>query len=206
MKSRIAGLAAVVLVCVACAHSPFVATWTAPNAEPFKIAGQKVAAVAIIEDVASRRAAEDAIAQELTARGAIATPMYMIYPTEPASDEPMARAALERQGFTGLVVFRPLSTEREIVSTQTFAGPPYSRYWGGYFGFGWRMPWRTVELRTNTIVTLETLVYSLTQNTLVWGGQSRLTNPGTIDRMVRDTARQVNRELERQGLITPTKT
>jgi len=193
------------LVCTACASTPFVSSWRAPNAEPLQIAGAKVAAVAMINEVASRRAAEDAIARELTARGAVGIPMYSIYPNANPSDEPAARAALEGQGFTGLVVFRPVSREREIVSTPTYWGPGYSVYWGGYYGFGWAMPWYGVEVHTNTVVSVETLVYSLRQNMLVWGGQSTATNPSSVDRLVHETAQNVTKELERQGLLAPPK-
>jgi hypothetical protein len=187
---------------VACASTPFVSSWRAPNAEPLQISGAKVAAVAMIDQVASRRAAEDAIARELTARGATGVPMYTVYPSQAPTDEPAARAALEKEGFTGLVVFRPVGTQQEIVSSPTYWGPAYSMYWGGYYGYGWGMPWYGMEIRTNTVVSVETLVYSLRQNMLVWGGTSTATNPPSVDRLVHDTAKKVSKELERQGLLS----
>ena len=202
MDSRIAGLmSAAALACCACAGTPFVSSWRAPDAEPLHVGGAKVAAVAMIEQVSSRRAAEDAIARELEARGAIGVPMYMIYSDQGPTDEPAARAALEREGYTGLVVFRPVGTEQEIVSTPSYVGPPFATYWGGYYGYGWGMPWYGAEIRTYTVVSVETLVYSLRQNKLVWGGQSTTTNPASVDRLVHDTATKVARELERQGLL-----
>jgi hypothetical protein len=198
------GLAAA-LGCAGCASTPFVSSWRAPDAEPLQIAGARVAAVAMIDQVASRRAAEDAIALELTARGAMGVPMYMIYTDEDPTDEPAARAALEREGYTGLVVFRPVGTEQEIVATPAFAGPAYGSYWGGYYGYGWGMPWYGQEIRTYTIVSVETLVYSLRQNKLVWGGQSATRNPSSVDRLVHDTAGKVVKELERQGLLSAEK-
>jgi hypothetical protein len=206
MKVRIVGLV-VVLACAACATTPFVSSWRAPNAEPLRIAGAKVAAVAMIDQVASRRTAEDAIARELTALGAIGVPMYTIYPNQSPSEEPAARAALEREGFTGLVVFRPVRTEQEIVATPMYWGPAYSMYWGGYYGYGWGMPWYaySTEIHTNTVVSVETLVYSLRQNLLVWGGQSTTTNPSSVDRLVHDTAQKVAKELGRQGLLSAPK-
>mgnify|MGYP003704512899 CR=1 FL=1 len=54
---------AAALACAACASTPFVSSWRAPNAEPLQITGAKVAAVAMIDQIASRRATEDAIAR-----------------------------------------------------------------------------------------------------------------------------------------------
>jgi hypothetical protein len=204
---RLGSAAAAALACAGCASTPFVASWRAPDAELLQIEGARVAAVAMIDQVVSRRAAEDAIARELTARGAVGVPMYMIYADEDPTDEPAARAALEREGYTGLVVFRPVGTEQEIVSTPAFAGPMYGSYWGGYYGYGWGMPWYGYgqEIRTYTIVSVETLVYSLRQNKLVWGGQSATRNPSSVDRLVHDTAAKVVNELERQDLLSAEK-
>jgi hypothetical protein len=202
MRLRVVGLAAVAALGYGgCASTPFVSSWRAPDAEPLQIEGAKVAAVAMMDQVASRRAAEDAIARELTARGAIGVPMYMIYADEDPTDEPAARAALEREGYTGLVVFRPVGTEQEIVATPAYIDPAYSVYWGGYHGYGWGMPWYGPEIRTYSIVSVETLVYSLRQNKLVWGGQSTTRDPSSVDRWVHDTARKVVKELERQRLL-----
>jgi hypothetical protein len=128
--------------------------------------------------------------------------MYMIYSDEDPTDEPAARAALEREGYTGLVVFRPVGTQQEIVGTPTYIGPAYSMYWGGYYGYGWGMPWYGAEIRTYSVVSVETLVYSLRQNKLVWGGQSTTRDPSSVDRLVHDTAGKVVKELERQGLLS----
>ena len=201
MRVGVAGLAAAVaLSSGGCASTPFVSSWRAPDAEALQIEGARVAAVAMIDQVASRRAAEDAIARELALRGATGVPMYMIYADEDPTDEPAARAALEREGYTGLVVFRPVGTEQEIVVTPAYIGPAYAVYWGGYYGHGWGMPWYG-EIRTYSVVSVETLVYSLRQNKLVWGGQSTTRDPSSVDRLVHDTAGKVVKELERQGLL-----
>lgn len=189
----------------ACASSAFVASWRSPDAEPLQVSGAKVAAVVMMDQEAARRDAEDTLARELTLRGAVGVPMYQIFPDTEPTDEPEARAALEREGFAGLVVLRPIDTTQEIVSTPMYTGPYYSMYWGGYYHYGWGMPWGVgygvTDVHTHTIVSVETLVYSLRQNKLVWGGQSETTNPSSVSKLITDTARKVARELERQGLI-----
>jgi hypothetical protein len=83
----------------------------------------------------------------------------------------------------------------------------YGGYYGGYYGHGWGATWGPPtmsggEIRTDTIVIVETLVYSLKQNKLVWGGQSRTTNPQDVDELVSELAAAVAEELEKQGLIS----
>jgi hypothetical protein len=189
---------------VACSSNSFVASWKAPDAQPLQVTGAKVAAVVMVNNEASRRVAEDKLAREITARGAVGVPMYVIYPDAQPSNEPQARTALEKAGVLGVVVMRPVSVDKEIVSTPSYSEPIYRGYWGGYYGAGWGTPWGAVggDIRTNTIVQVETLVYSLKQNKLVWAGQSKLTNPSSIDRTIERLATAAASELQKQGLIT----
>ncbi len=192
------------LILSACAStSPFFSSWKAPDAAPLQVTGSKVAAVVMIEGEGTRRAAEDTLASELTARGAIGIPLYQLLPDADPEDEAAVREALKASGVAGLVVMRPLQTLTEVESTPAaYAGPRFSSFWGGYYGYGWGAAWEMGnDVRTDTIVHVETLVYSLKQNKLVWGGQSKTTNPSHIERLIKDTAGKVTTELERLGLL-----
>jgi hypothetical protein len=57
------------------------------------------------------------------------------------------------------------------------------------------------DIHSDHVVTVETLVYSLRQNKLVWGGESTARNPSSVERLVQDTARKVAAELQRVGLL-----
>jgi hypothetical protein len=188
----------------ACATTGFVSTWKAPDATPLQLSGSKVAAVVMIRNEAARRAAEDALAREITARGAQGVAMYTIQPEARPDNEQDVRAAVEGAGVAGAVVMRPVGKEKEVVATPVaYGGPMYGGYWGGYYGYGWGSPYPYggTEIRTDTIVSIETLVYSLRQNKLVWAGQSRTTNPTGVDQLVKETSAAVALELQKQGLI-----
>ena len=188
----------------ACATTSFVSTWKAPDAKALQLSGAKVAAVVMIQNEAARRAAEDALAREITAHGAQGVAMYTIQPEARPNNEQAVRAAVEGAGVAGAVVMRPVGKEKEVVATPVaYGGPMYGGYWGGYYGYGWGSPYAYggTEIRTDTIVSIETLVYSLRQNKLVWAGQSRTTNPTGVDQLVKETSAAVALELQKQGLI-----
>jgi hypothetical protein len=188
----------------ACATTSFVSTWKAPDAKALQLSGAKVAAVVMISNEAARRAAEDALAREITAHGAQGVAMYTIQPEARPNNEQAVRAAVEAAGVAGAVVMRPVGKEKEVVATPVgYGGPTYGGYWGGYYGYGWGSPYAYggTEIRTDTIVSIETLVYSLRQNKLVWAGQSRTTNPTGVDQLVKETSTAVALELQKQGLI-----
>ena len=202
--SRFLKLAAVVVTVslVACATTGFVSTWKAPDAQPLKGEGSKVAAVVMTKNEAARRAAEDALVRQINLRGGQGVPMYSILPDEGKPNEAAAKAALEKAGVSVVVALRPVSKDKEISSTTSmYAGPYYGPYWGGYYGYGWGGAWGGTDIRTNTIVTVETLVYSMKQNKLVWAGQTKTTNPDNVDSFVKEIADLVAKEMKKQGLI-----
>jgi len=196
MLKRWIGLCAVIGLSGCATDTGLVSSWKAPDAAPFLLRGEKVAAVVMASDPTTRLAGEDTLARELSACGANGVPMYTIV-FDVYSDEATARAAAEKAGVVALVVLRPLHVDKEISSRSgAYGGPMY----GGFWGSPWSMS--NTQIRTDTIFIVETLVYSLTQNQLVWGGQSKTKNPASVDGLIANTAAQVADELVRQGLIS----
>jgi len=185
----------------ACATTSFTSSWKAPDAQPIgSFAGQKVVAVAMSKNQAVRRSAEDTLVSVLNANGSQGIPSYSILGDE--TDEAKAKAAIEKSGAVAVVVMRPVAQEKEISSTPSmYMGPRYGGYWGGYYGYGWGGAWGGTEIRTDTIVIVETLVYSLKQNKLVWAGQSKTTNPSKVDAFVKEVAAGAGKEMKKAGLF-----
>lgn len=189
-----------VLALPACAPA-LVSSWKAPDAQPFRMSGEHVAAVVMVADYTVRLAGEEALARELSARGARGVPMNSLIPGG-ALDEAKARAAAEKAGIVGVVALRPVRIDKEISSRPTHSGPMHGGFWSGYYGYGWGSAWSGAEIRTDTIIIVETLVYSLRDNKLLWSGQSKTTNPKNVDGLIADTAKQVVNELVRLGLMS----
>ena len=191
----------VVASLTACATTSFTSSWKAPDAQPMgSLAGQKVVAVAMSKNQAVRRSAEDTLVSVLNANGSQGIPSYSILGDE--TDEAKAKAAIEKSGAVAVVVMRPVAQEKEISSTPSmYMGPRYGGYWGGYYGYGWGGAWGGTEIRTDTIVIVETLVYSLKQNKLVWAGQSKTTNPSKVDAFVKEVAAGAGKEMKKAGLL-----
>ena len=80
----------------ACASTSFNSTWRNPAAEPGNFQGQKVAALVMSTDQSVRFGAEDALARELTARGAVGIAAYSLIPKELTQDKEKAKEFLEK--------------------------------------------------------------------------------------------------------------
>jgi hypothetical protein len=193
-----------VAVLAACSMTTYSSSWKAPDAQPIgKLTGQKVVAVVMARNTAARRSAEDSLVAVLNASGAQGIPSYTLVGEDAVGDEAKAKAAIEGSRAAAVVVMRPVAKDKEIRSTSSmYMGPMYGPYWGGYYGYGWGAAWAPApDIRTDTIVTVETLVYSLKQNKLVWAGESRTTNPSKVDAFVRELAAGAAKEMKKLGLL-----
>jgi len=200
-----AGLvAAAALVAVGCAATTFNSTWKAPGAQPESFKGKKVAALCITKDDSVRFGAEDALARELTARGAVGISAYSLIPKELIQDKDKAKEFLQKANVAGVVSMRVAGKEKEINSTPggMYAAPYYGSYWagGGYYGWAWGGAYSPSYVTTDTIVYVETLIYSMAQDKLVWAGRSETTNPEKVGPFVKELAAKVAAELKKEGL------
>jgi hypothetical protein len=197
-------LAAAALSAAGCAATTFQSTWKAPGAEPLNFKGKKVAALIVSKEEGVRYGAEDALAREITARGAVGVPAYSVVPKELLQDKEKAKEFLEKAGVVGVVAMRVVGKDQQISSSPaTYYGAPYyATFWGsGYWGWGWGGVYDPGYLRTDTLVTVETLIYSLPQNKLVWAGQSETTNPSKVGPFIKELVGKAANELKKEGLI-----
>lgn len=196
--AKLTTASAAVLILAACASTRFTSTWKNPGASTLgNMQGKTIVACVAVEDEYLRRGVEDALASEVTKRGANGVTSYSVL-LPGIKDEALAKAAFEKIGASAAVVMRPVAGGRDVVSTTAVYGNPYyGGFWGGYWGYGWGTPYRTVTVQTDTIVHVETLFYSLEQNKLVWAGQSKTTNPKGVASFVRELVTSVVWEMNK---------
>jgi hypothetical protein len=194
--------AAVALATFACSTTTFQSTWRAPDARPLRLSGKKVVGVFVGNNQTLRRRAEDAMAREISARGAQGVPAYTVLTDEEVKDREAAKAKLEQLGFSGAVVMRVVGKETQYTYEPAYwSRPYYRRFWGGYWGWGWGTVYQPGYLVADKIVTVETLVYSLEQDLLVWAGVSKTVDPSQIDPFISELAAAVTKQMEKDGLL-----
>lgn len=190
--------------CAACATTTFQTTWKSPDAMPLRLSGRKVVAVFVHRDPLLRRRAEDAMVREINARGAEGVPAYTFLSDAELHDRDAAKAKADALGCAGAVVMRVVGSETRYVAPSGYVwlGPEYRRFWGGYWGWGWGAAWPPMRPSVDHVVKVETLVYSLEQDVLVWGGVSRTVDPGHIDDFIAELAAAVSKQMADDGVLT----
>jgi hypothetical protein len=188
---------------VGCATTTFQSTWKAPGAQPLNFKGKKVAALVISKDDSTRNSAEYALARAITEQGAVGLAAYALVPKELIQDKEKAKAMLEKEGVVGVVTMRVVGKDRQITSSPGYwTGPGYASFWGaGYWGWGWGGVYNPGYLQEDTIVSVETLIYSLPQDKLVWAAMSKTTNPSEVSSLINELVAAAAKQLKQQGLI-----
>ena len=186
------------------ASTRLVNSWKAPDAAPLSIKpGDLVIAMVMSKEETTRRTGEDLLGEELRQRGLRPIPSFTLIPTDQVDDREKAAAAIQDSGAVALVAMRPVAVNKQ----QTFVPPaymgpgPYGGGWGPYYGYGWGAAYSPGYVVTDTIVRVETLVFDLKQNKLVWAGQSETTNPDRLDQFMRDLVKAVGADMRRKGVI-----
>jgi len=182
----------------------FVSTWKNPEAAPTTWQNEKVAAFAMTFIKASRLGAEDALARELTRRGLQGIAGYTIVPKEVEKDEEKVKELLAQAGIKGAVVMRVVDKSNEIYQSTgsvQYVGGYYPSFWG-YWGYGWTGVYQPGHMTTETVVSIETLVYSIEQDQLLWAGVSSTTNPKNVPEFIKELVDVAGREIKKAGLVS----
>jgi hypothetical protein len=195
------------MICVAalclsaCGTTTFTTTWKAPDAQRVDPVGKKIAALVIYGDKKRRRDAEVYLSQELTLRGAHGVAAYtLIGLDEPKVD--YARERFKEAGVEGVVVMRLIAHDQHtIVDPGGFSGTAYGSFGSYYSSYGVGVSYSTGSVQTDTVVTIETLIYSLKQDKLLWAGTSRTSNPEGLQSLITEVADGVASEVAREGLV-----
>ena len=178
----------------------FLSTWKSSEAATTSLVGKKVATLVIAEEDGLRVAGEEALVRELEARGIPAIATYRIVPKPELATAERAKPWFEKAGIQGVVAVRPISKDKvREYSPATWTSSYYSSFWN-YYGYGWGAYYSPGIDRTDTVVVVETLVFDMASNGLVWASVTETTNPKELQPFISDLARGTIKEMQKQGL------
>jgi hypothetical protein len=194
-------VAAVALVgLVACSGTRLDGIWRDPGygGGPF----HQVAVVVLGTDEAVRRLAEDEFVRRLpmSTRG-IAS--YGLVPAAEQGDADKVRARLRAGGFDGVIVARLAGVE----GTPTWGAgsiervPVSYRTLGNYYVSAYQELQRPTYVRRPTTVRVQTNVYAVASESLIWSAVSQTFNPDATREVAGDVAKVVVEQLRDAGIL-----
>ena len=195
-----AAVLAVTAVAIVPAAVTFTSTFKSIDAGGVSFAGRKVAALVISNDDSLRVSGEESLARELNARGIQAVATYRIAPKEELQRAETARPWFEKANVEGVVAVRPVSADtRQVYTPGMWLSPNYGTLWG-YYGYGWGSVYVPGSVEKETVVVVETTVFSLPRNQLMWAAVSETRNPRDLRGFVEELVKESVEEMQKQGL------
>ena len=173
-------------------------------AGPIDVTAVKVATFMVSSDDTMRWGPEETLAAELRKRGMDAVAGYTVLPGELVKDKEKAKEFLKKTGITVAVMMRVVGYEKETrrrtVTTTTYTQAYYPTFWG-YWDHGWSTVYEIGSRRSPRRVAIETLIYSIEQDQLIWAAESETTDPKDVRAFAEQLVDAIGKEMRKAGLV-----
>lgn len=173
-------------------------TWTDPSLNSDTKPFNKVLVIAQLKDDLTRRIVEDKIVAS-SSKGNFVQSYNYLKPSE--QEEKLVISDLARDGIDGIILMRLTDIEK---TTSYAQGATYYGGWGyrggfyGGYGYGYGSPGYYQQDKTYYV---ETNIYDVKSNKLLWTGVVSTTNPSKLDTTLDAIIATVKTELSNKGLI-----
>jgi hypothetical protein len=185
------------------ASTKYVSVWRNPVARPPDFSKVKMAAFVLIPDEAFREGREETLAGELRKRGIDCEAGHLVLPAKLAGDRAKSMERLKQRGIGAAILMRLVGDEERVTYTPEmgwYAQPWYPSF-SGYWSYSWSTVYSPAYAWKDRIVTLETVIYAIDNDELIWAGRSETANPKDIRKFVKDLIDATGKELRKAGLI-----
>lgn len=186
-------LAGVLLAFSACHSTELATTWSDPTGR--LDSSNKTVAVFVTTDAVMRHAVEDRIAASFPNT----VPSYRVLDSTTGSKPEIAHQ-LRDAGFGNAIVMRLVRVDQNVTYTtgSYWYGSPYS--FSGYWAHAWADPYNPVAY-VDQVVVVDTEIYSLGDEKLVFGARSETTNPASTHKLVDSIMRHVTKKMHEEGIV-----
>lgn len=200
-RSFASGCIALILLS-ACTSTQLVQRWHDPEYPGSKL--QKILVLGVFKDDTRRRSFEQAFTDQLNASGRHAVAGYSLVPdaADIGSREAVV-AAVQKAGADAVLIthFKGESTQQRNVPPRVDYVPTMGIGYYGYYAPVYRAVYQPGYTVVDKIVKLETRVYALSNEKLVWAGNSESVNASSSDRVIQELAGLVATDMKKHGLI-----
>jgi len=174
-------------------------SWMEPGAKVTPGPENKVLIIAMVKDETSRRVVEDELAKRLKATSTVSYMTLTIEMLQAASEEAFDRM-LAKGNFTHILMMRLADIEKETSYVPGSSMGYYGGYYG-YYGYGAHMYTSPGYYTTDKNYFIETTIYSVSPDKLLWTGTTKTVNPSKIEKAVNDIADVVIAKMKEDGFI-----
>jgi hypothetical protein len=182
-----------------------VESWKSPELQKFGFT--KIFVVAVTKEPTFRRDAEERL-REIIGKDRSVASIELFPSVDPPPEKEAAKAKIAETGCDGVVLMRAVSSTAKSspIPGRIEYDPVYDYFWGyagygGYWGTVYTTSWAEGYEERDVAIRVETLVYDLRTDKLVWSGVSNTKNPGSVRNLVLGVADAVGKQMKKEKLI-----
>ncbi len=206
---RTAALFVTSILLASCANTKISQSWVEPDN---KKSYDDLLIIGIGESQHNRRAYESNFVEELMANGADAEASYKLIKSNEKIDRSTVTRAIKGMGIDGVIVTHLVAVDEETIYRPTtgyaYGGGYGVGYGGGYYG-GLYSYYPHVNsyvnnpgyYTTHETYTLETNLYDVESEELVWSARSRTFAPESVQEVIVDLTKLLIKDLQQKNLI-----
>ncbi|MFY7890878.1 MAG: hypothetical protein ACOVOW_18305 [Spirosomataceae bacterium] len=199
-KARIMILLMGISTLIACNTTRLTSTWREPNKVVNIPQLNKVLVVALFQSETSRRKAEDQMIGYLEGKGVVSYD-YLDKDISVKSEE-VIRQKIKQDGFDGAITMRLMDVDKERVNYRSNnLMSPYFNTFSGYYFLNWPYYANSSYYSTTKTYTVETIVFSISEDKVIWTGTTQTTDPDGLTKMTEEIAKVVYDKMIKDGFI-----
>ena len=181
-----------------CSSTRIVKSWKDTNSTDNPDKWEKVLVAVQSTSAVKRRVAEDKLASMSDKVYA----SYNLFPDKSVvENENELKKTISEGDFDAIMTLRLTDKNKE---TSYIPGSYKSGYWGYHRGY-WTGYYDPGYYREDTYYSIETQVFSLAENKLVWSAITSTVNPSKIDKTIVEIAKMTYKQMQKDGFIHPEK-
>ena len=157
--------------------------------------------VALLNNETSQHKAEDQMVGYLKGKG---VPSYQYFTSKfNKENEAAIRSKIKKDGFDGAVTMRLIDVEKEKIYTpaETNFYPNFYNNFGDYYFNRWNYNSLPGYYSTSKIFTVETNVYSIKSEKIIWTALTETTDPNGLKSMTNEIAKVVFKQMVKEGFV-----
>ena len=193
----------VALLLSSCANTKISQSWVEPDN---KRSYNDLLIIGIAESQQNRRAFESHFVEELRANGTEAEASYKLIPGSKELNRQTVEKAIDGMEIDGVIVTHLVAVDEETIYRPSMDYMPM--YGGGYYGglYSYYPHVNTYVSRpgyytTHETYTLETNLYDVESEELVWSARSRTFSPESVSEVINDLTKLLIKDLKEKNLI-----
>jgi len=205
--ARTLGLVLIVLLVAACSSTTLSGSWADPA---FAKQIKNVYIIGIAKNETTRRVFEDAFSGKLGNVRTVSSYKDLAN-SEEATREDIIKGMTD-EGCDSVLLTKLVGQRKETVTSpgrvSGYSSSPYYgnrggyyNNWGSYYGRSHDVVYQPPTSTEFTIVTLESVLYDLKSEKMIWSGQFETVIEASLDKNIKDFVKEVTKDMTDKGII-----